>query len=325
VRLRNCAKFFATVPRRLEFGTFAMREFAKLQGDTWLGARAAEMLLAVAIAPAFAWMNPFISDRQSFMALLGFWGGLLASWFIMMAIVDRLLDMLDIVRRTTLVVRRVIVIAVAAVPMILIAGAATHALKGWTITPSEIVEIYFQIVLIGSGVALIAVAAFSPRSERAAPVIAEPALSYADDECSRPADMRHRDVLPGADGRLIGRIPLAQRGRILCLAMEDHYVRVHTDRGSALVLLRLSDAIAEAEAATPGRQVHRSWWVSDEAVERFERAGRTGQVHLQGGIRVPVSQRYLKSVDDAWCSSTDTSKGMPVLVMATQQNARGHR
>jgi DNA-binding LytR/AlgR family response regulator len=180
-------------------------------------------------------------------------------------------------------------------------------------------------VLIGSGVALIAVAAFSPRSERAAPVIAEPALSYADDECSRPADMRHRDVLPGGDSRLIGRIPLAQRGRILCLAMEDHYVRVHTDRGSALVLLRLSDAIAEAEAATPGRQVHRSWWVSDEAVERFERAGRTGQVHLQGGIRVPVSQRYLKSVDDAWCSSTDTSKGMPALIMATQQNARGHR
>jgi DNA-binding LytR/AlgR family response regulator len=301
-----------------------MREFADLQG-TWLRERAAEMLLAVAMAPAFAWMNPFISDRQAFMALLGFWGGLLASWFIVMAIVDRLLDMLDIVRRATLSVRRAIVIAVAAVPMILIAGAATHALKGWTVTPSEIVELYFQIVLVGSGVALIAVAAFSPGSERGASMAAEPGVPHADNEASAGADMRHRDALPGAGSRLIGRIPLAQRGRLLCLAMEDHYVRVHTDRGSALVLLRLSDAIAEAEAAIPGRQVHRSWWVSDEAVERFERVGRTGQIHLHGGIRAPVSQRYLKSVEGAWRSSADAPDGILIAATAAQKEARDHR
>ena len=48
-----------------------MRDFASLQTDQWLRARAAEVLLALALAPAFAWMNPFFSSKQPFLALVG--------------------------------------------------------------------------------------------------------------------------------------------------------------------------------------------------------------------------------------------------------------
>lgn len=276
-----------------------MRDFANLQTDGWLRARAAEVLLALALAPAFAWMNPFFSSKQPFLALVGYWAVVLACWFMTMAIVEHLLSALDIVRRMTPVVRRATVIAVAALPMILITGAATHALKGWNVTPFEVVELYFQIILIGSGVALIAMATLVPRFESATPAnvgMSSPVMrDWGSEESS--SVIRRQDMPAGVNSRLMGRLPLHVRGRVICLEMEDHYVRVHTDRGSALVLLRLSDAIAEAEAVTPGRQVHRSWWVSDEAIEHFERVGRIGQLHLNGGIRAPVSQRYLKSVE----------------------------
>ena len=43
--------------------------------------------------------------------------------------------------------------------------------------------------------------------------------------------------------------------------MEDHYVRVFTDAGESLILLRLSDAMAEVRDV-PGLQIHRSHWVA---------------------------------------------------------------
>lgn len=279
-----------------------MRDFASLQTDQWLRARAAEVLLALALAPAFAWMNPFFSSKQPFLALVGFWGAVLACWFVTMAIVERLLSAFDFFRRISPAWRRVTVIAVAALPMILIAGAGIHALKGWRITFYEIIELYLQIILIGSGVALIAVATFVRRFE---PATSGNAMAFSpimrdwiSEESSSPV-IRPQDALSAVNNRLLSRLPLQVRGRILCLEMEDHYVRVHTDRGSALVLLRLSDAIAEAEAIVSGRQVHRSWWVSDDAIERFERVGRTGELRLSGGIKAPVSQRYLKLVESA--------------------------
>ena len=79
------------------------------------------------------------------------------------------------------------------------------------------------------------------------------------------------------------------RGAV-CLQMEDHYVRVHGQSGSQLVLMTLSDAIARA--GRPGLQVHRSWWVALDAVERAVIDGRTVRLRLTNGIEAaggPVS------------------------------------
>ncbi len=52
--------------------------------------------------------------------------------------------------------------------------------------------------------------------------------------------------------------PPAKFGRdVICLQMEDHYVRAHSSGGSALHLMTLSDAMART--TRPGLQVHRSW------------------------------------------------------------------
>ncbi len=74
-----------------------------------------------------------------------------------MAITEKLLDAAGILARLESPARAVAVIGVAALPMILVVGPATlRAGRGWRGSLSEVVELYFQIVLIGSGVALIA-------------------------------------------------------------------------------------------------------------------------------------------------------------------------
>ncbi len=80
--------------------------------------------------------------------------------------------------------------------------------------------------------------------------------------------------------------------------MEDHYVRVHTVLGSALVLMRLRDAmvlVAEVE----GMQVHRSWWVARGAVEDVLRDGRNLRLKLPRGIEAPVARANIAVLRDA--------------------------
>lgn len=81
--------------------------------------------------------------------------------------------------------------------------------------------------------------------------------------------------------------------------MEDHYVRVFTDAGESLVLLRLSDAIAEVQEV-PGLQIHRSHWIARAAVARMERLpdGRL-RLHLVNGSVLPVSRTFAKQVREA--------------------------
>jgi hypothetical protein len=85
---------------------------------------------------------------------------------------------------------------------------------------------------------------------------------------------------------------------ILCLQMEDHYVRVHDKAGSRLVLTTMSQAIA-ALGGKPGLQVHRSWWVARAAIERAEWEGRNLRLRLVGDRLVPVARSAVSKVREA--------------------------
>lgn len=93
--------------------------------------------------------------------------------------------------------------------------------------------------------------------------------------------------------------PRLARARLVAVEAEDHYLRVRTEAGSALVLMRLSDALAALEGAD-GFRVHRSWWVARTAVQTASwKAGR-GELSLSDGSTAPVSRTYaaaLKGTD----------------------------
>ncbi len=87
----------------------------------------------------------------------------------------------------------------------------------------------------------------------------------------------------------LDRLPPRLGRDLLCLQMEDHYVRAHTAKSSDLILTPLKDAIAEL-GDTPGMQVHRSWWVARSAVSAPVANGRNLSLRLTNGLEVPVSR-----------------------------------
>lgn len=99
--------------------------------------------------------------------------------------------------------------------------------------------------------------------------------------------------------RFLDRLPMKLKGAtIRAVQAEDHYLRIHTDRGSDLILMRLSDAVEELEGLE-GAQTHRSWWVAREAVRAVERGDGRATLTLDGGLSAPVSRRYARMLRDA--------------------------
>jgi LytTr DNA-binding domain len=99
-------------------------------------------------------------------------------------------------------------------------------------------------------------------------------------------------------GHFFDRLP-ARLGRdLLCLKMEDHYVRAHTASGSDLVLMPMKDAIAEL-AGVEGMQVHRSWWVAKAAVVQAVNEGRNLSLRLSNGLDAPVSRASVARLREA--------------------------
>lgn len=96
--------------------------------------------------------------------------------------------------------------------------------------------------------------------------------------------------------RFLDRLPPRLRGAVIhAVQAEDHYLRIHTDRGSDLILMRLSDAVAELEGLE-GAQVHRSWWVAQDAVRDVKRGDGRATLTLAGGLTVPVSRRHARAL-----------------------------
>lgn len=99
--------------------------------------------------------------------------------------------------------------------------------------------------------------------------------------------------------RFLDRLPSKLRGAELhAVEAQDHYLRLHTSRGQDLILMRLSDAIAELEGIE-GAQTHRSWWVAKEAVEDARRGDGRAILSLKGGVEAPVSRAYAKALREA--------------------------
>ncbi len=96
--------------------------------------------------------------------------------------------------------------------------------------------------------------------------------------------------------RFLERLPISLRGaEIYAVSSEDHYLRIHSSRGTDLILMRLSDAIGELDGIE-GAQVHRSWWVARGAVKDVERGDGKAVFTLTNDTQVPVSRTYAKAL-----------------------------
>lgn len=130
--------------------------------------------------------------------------------------------------------------------------------------------LYVQVVAIGLGIFLLMQFLF--RGEKP-----------DSDQSPNMADAPH--PVPA----IIARLPAGFPNQILALGVEDHYVRVHTHDRSEMLLMRLADAINEM-SGMDGMQVHRSWWVAKDSIQKTKRDGRNLRLVLSNGLEIPVSR-----------------------------------
>lgn len=120
-----------------------------------------------------------------------------------------------------------------------------------------------------------------------------------------PADVA---VEPGPDRQSADprdRLPPRLGREVLCLQMEDHYCRVHTNLGSTLLLMSLFQAMAGLKDVE-GVQTHRSWWVSRAAIVGVVEDGRKLRLRLSGGLEVPVSRARVGLLrEQGWLTPPD--------------------
>ena len=82
---------------------------------------------------------------------------------------------------------------------------------------------------------------------------------------------------------------------VLCLQMEDHYVRIHRPGGSTIELMSMTAAISRY-GRPDGIRVHRSWWVACDAIRSVEQEGRNWRLVLRNGMVVPVARSNVAQV-----------------------------
>lgn len=168
-----------------------------------------------------------------------------------------------------------IAVTVASLPMALAAIWSTRLFIGTR--DLAFLPTYFQVLLVALPAVGLYVAWRSRLEPRAAPDAGAPA---------EPAPI---------PPRFLARLPARLGTDLICLQMEDHYVRAHTTLGSDLILMRMRDAVAELDSLA-GQQVHRSWWVAARAVTGHRHEDRKLILILSNGLEVPVARSAVASV-----------------------------
>jgi hypothetical protein len=276
-----------------------MREFANASFIWRLERLRSEMALAVGAGLILAMLGPFQTVEIAFFSKIGFWIALSALWFALMTLVEPWLGNLPPVRCLAPGYRLALTVCLAAMPMLMVVVPASDMLGTERIELMCLPQLYPKVLLIGSGLSLLSFALFAEETGpfRAGFRARLSGVSGSDGDESHPS--LGKPLLPVAPCPLRSELPGGPSGVIQCLEMEDHYVRVHDEHTSALVLMRLTDAI-EALGEDSGLRVHRSWWVARNAVTGLERQGRNFRIRLANGLAVPVSQSYRQAVITAF-------------------------
>lgn len=156
------------------------------------------------------------------------------------------------------------------------------------ITPIVVLEFWLAVLLIAAVLTAINYLATGHQLAGAAIVVVpQPAPEPAPAPTSREAPVTDRSALPPL---LAEKLPHRLRaGRLIAIEAEDHYLRVHTDLGSDLVLMRMADACALLDESA-GARVHRSWWVARDAVQAVRQQAGRMELALPGDTVAPVSR-----------------------------------
>ena len=176
--------------------------------------------------------------------------------------------------------------------MVIVASALFFGLSA--ITPELVLNFWLAVLVVSLVLTAINHLAAGEQAEVAqAPLAPRPATDPALLAAPAVVALAGEDglaALLAPPGPIAEKLPSRLRGaRLIAMSAEDHYLRIHTEAGSDLVLMRLSDACALLPEKA-GARVHRGWWVAKCAVEGRTRLAGKVTLTLTGGLIVPVSR-----------------------------------
>jgi len=244
----------------------AMREWRQMA--KWRGP-----ISAVAIGLLLGVTGPFGSQTALAPTVkYSFWMVIAFAGFGAAAAAERVLSSTAPSRRTA--TRIVAVAAASAVPMTFFVAWAMGVVRpGRTFSPAQLLGLFPYVALVQLLIARV----LSP-----------------DDPMTVAAPVEQPAPAPEYPTEFLSKLPAALRRDILALEAEDHYVRVHTLHGSALILMRLADAAAIIDPRL-GLRVHRSWWVAKDGVRTVERTPGRAIARLVDDTGVPISKTHLSA------------------------------
>ena len=242
----------------------AMREWRQM--EKWRG-----LIGALAIGALLGVTGAFGSQTALSPAVkYAFWMILALAGYGAAAAAGRLLSSAVPGRNTA---ARIVAVAVAsAVPMTFFVAWAMGVVRpGRTFSPLQLLALYPYVALVQLLIARV---------------------TFPGGPVTVAASVEQPSAAPEYPPEFVARLPAALRRDILALEAEDHYVRVHTLHGSALILMRLADAAALIDSRL-GLRVHRSWWVAKNGVRALERTSGRAIVRLVDDTAVPISRTHL--------------------------------
>ena len=238
----------------------------------WTSPLFASLCGAVALGVFLGFAGPF----GSFQSLAppqryAFWFGLVAAGYGLAVATLQVLRPAAAFARLPGVAAVVVVGLVSTLPMMFVVAWALEVVFGRATPPGRLVSLYLSVASVQLVIAAIA----------AWPVLAPRGTPPPEEE-------------PDAE-RFFARVPERLGRELLALEAQDHYLMVHTRRGSALISMQLSEAV-QILPPQLGFQAHRRWWVARKAVAGLRREGDRTLMELTGGLTVPVGRTYLAAV-----------------------------
>ena len=225
-----------------------------------------DLAIAAAIGLVLGVTGPFGSYlNPARLTVIAYWVGAIMAGEIMFGLTIPPAILLAPRLRVPPILTIAVVTAIVAAPLSLLCYTAALALWPFLRGHITLLTFYGQTLMVASAMAAAHAWVYRPRAEEAAPEQA------------------------AIEGDFLSRVPRHLGRDLIALQMEDHYVRVHTSAGSALILIPLRQALDEL-GAVPGLQVHRSWWVARHAVIGTVQDGRNVRLRLSNGLQAPVSR-----------------------------------
>jgi len=264
----NSFRFFANV------GSMQFTQRQRLFLERWR-----PLLVAIPLGLLLGFAGPFGSYPKFPTATrYAFWLGLTAAGVVAAIAANA---MLPVTRFRSGAIRIGAVALISALPMtFVVAWTMSLVQPGRIYAPQQLLALFWGV----AAVQLLVVYA----TTNAAPTVDDPEAAGRTSALPETG----AEVIPAAfPPALLRRLPPGIGSDIIALETEDHYLRVHAVGGSALILMRMADAIALLDPRL-GAQVHRRWWVAEAAGSGTRTEGQRFSLCMINKPLVPVGRTF---------------------------------